>query len=65
MNSGNPVVSLYLYNSEFQAMIQILKLVYSPNTIKMALLQTCVQTNHDISFSEPKQEQVIELSHCA
>ena len=46
-------------------MIQILKLVYSPNTIKIALLRNCVQTNHDMSFSEPKQEPVIKLSHCA
>ena len=46
-------------------MIQILKLVYSPTTIKMALLQTCVQTNHDMSFPDPKREPAIGLSHCA
>ena len=38
MNSGNPVISLC--TTTFQAMIQILKLVYSSNTIKMALLRT-------------------------
>ena len=44
---------------------KILKLVYSPNTIKMALLRTCKQTNHDMTLSEPKQEPGIELSHHA
>jgi len=45
-------------------MVQILKLVYSSYVIKMALLRTCMQTNHDMSFSETKREQGIELSHC-
>ena len=54
-----------LYNSEFQTIIQILKLVYSPNTIKMALLRTCLQSNHDMSFLKPKQQPGIGMSHRA
>jgi len=42
-------------------MIQFLKLVYSDNTIKTASLQTCLQTNYDMSFSEPKRDPVIGL----
>jgi hypothetical protein len=48
-------------------MIQILKLVFSPNpnAIKMALLRTCLQPNHDMSFLKPIRQPGIEMSHRA
>ena len=60
MNSGSGNFSLY--NRKFKVMIQILRLVYSPSTINMVSLQTCLQSNHDMSFSEPKREPII--GHC-
>ena len=46
-------------------MIRIPKLVCRPNIIKMNLLRAYLHTNHDMPYSEPKQEPVIELSYCA
>jgi len=42
--------------------MQILKRIYIPNTIKMASLRTCLQTNHEMSFSEANREPIIGQS---
>ena len=42
-------------------MIKILKQVCNPNTIKITFLRTFPQNNHEMSFSDPKQQSIIGL----